>query len=116
MPKGVTVEGDAQPAGEEPRFKAPKYTLKPGDFKITLEGSGSFTEPGEGTSQASENAGETGQPQLTQSNPRLYGKLYLVLGLAGVILALGFIVLYRARAAAPGPPSGSAAPKGKQRG
>lgn len=116
VPKGVTVQGDAQPAGEEPRFNAPKYALKPGDFKITLEGSGSFTEAGEGAAQPSENAGDTGQLQLTQSNPRLYDKLYLVLGLAGAILALGFIVLYRARAAAPGPPSGPAAPKGKQRG
>jgi hypothetical protein len=115
VPKGVAVRGDAQPAGEEPRFHAPKYALKSGDFKITLEGSGSFTDNGEGAAQNTANPSDTGQPQLTQSNPRLYDKLYLVLGLAGAILALGFVLLYRARAAAPGPPSGPAA-KGKQRG
>jgi hypothetical protein len=115
VPKGVTLEGDAQAAGEEPRFNAPKYTVKPGDFKVRITGSGSFTAPGEDSSQ--QGADDSGQPQLTQSNPRLYGKLYLVLGLATAILGLGFIVLYRTRSGEPrARASNPPAPKGKQRG
>jgi hypothetical protein len=37
-----------------------------------------------------------GQPQVTQIMPRLYTKLNLILPLALGILALGFVLLYRA--------------------
>jgi hypothetical protein len=109
VPSGVSLTGDVTEDGVEPRFNAPKYRVAAGDFKVTVQGAGSFTESG-GTN-ASAAADDSGAPQLSESKPRIYDQLYTVLGLALGILALGFVALYRARTGDTSPPA-----KGHQRG
>ena len=109
VPSGVSLTGDVKEDGVEPRFNAPKYRVAAGNFKVTVQGSGSFTEAAGANTSAT--ADDSGAPQLSESNPRIYDKLYIVLGLALGILALGFVTLYRAGTSDSSPPA-----KGQQRG
>jgi hypothetical protein len=112
VPPGVSLAGDVTEDGVETRFNAPKYRVAAGDFKITIQGSGSFTEPAANSAAAGD---DSGAPQLSESRPRIYDRLYTVLGLALGILALGFVAMYRARTSDQRSSAG-AAPKGAGRG
>ncbi len=90
-PDGVTLKGDGlEPRGQEPRTKASIYQMKAGSFKVEISGTGSLRQ-----ARSSEPEGESG-PQVTTVLPKIYAKLYWILGLGLGILALGFILLYRA--------------------
>jgi hypothetical protein len=105
VPNGVTIEGDGlTPLGQEPSTQANIYDIKGDAFTVKLEGSGTLA-AGDGSSDND----DSGAPKITEVRPYLYTNLYPILGLSFAILALGFVVMYRAR------PSDSA-PKGKQRG
>jgi hypothetical protein len=97
VPDGVTIEGAGlEEVGTEPKTQAKIYNVKTDAFAFKLSGSGSISLEGAGGSEGSASQeDDTGQPPLVQSNPRIYEKLPLVMGLAGAILLLGFILLYR---------------------
>ncbi|MBV6434495.1 MAG: hypothetical protein IANPNBLG_04748 [Bryobacteraceae bacterium] len=109
-PRGVTLKGEGvRELGREPSTQAAIYSLSGQNLKVEIEGSGSM-------SDASAASGDEG-PGIQEILPRVYERVYMVLGLAVSILALGFLVLYRApgnpRAAAPAEADSS--PKGKRR-
>lgn len=110
-PDGVTLAGAGlSDLGQEPRSKAHIFGLKGTSYKIEL--TGAVAAP---AAENSEAAGEQDSgPPVEQIMPRLNGKAPLIAGLALGILALGFVLLYRAPAAAPAGPA--AAKGGNERG
>jgi hypothetical protein len=101
VPEGVTLKGGGiEPRGQEPRTKATIYQARGASYKVEISGTGSLRQ-----ARSSESEGESG-PQIQPVLPRIYGKLYWILGLGLGILTLGFILLYRAHQP---PPAGLAA-------
>lgn len=97
VPKGVSLTGDGiTPQGVDPSGKVNIYSTTAQDYKVNLQGSAET-----GMTQGGESGGseeETGQPRITETKPRVYEQLPVVVALASAILMLGFIVLYRAAA------------------
>lgn len=108
-PKGVSLKSDLiQELGREPSTQAAIYNVKGDDFKVQIEGTGSLREA------ASEGgAGEDG-PSIQEIMPRVYDRLYLVMGLASAVLVLGFFLVYRSSAPAVQQAPGESG-KGKRR-
>jgi hypothetical protein len=89
VPKGVTLEGTGvSEIGADPSGKATLYSISGPEYAVTIGGAAAG-------SMAADPA-ETGQPTITQTRPRLYSQLPIVLALAFGVLMLGFIALYRA--------------------
>jgi hypothetical protein len=94
VPRGVTLEGDGVSAlGQDPSGKASLYSITGQEYSVKISGGTEAAPAGDGQGGSAEE--DTGAPQIQQTNPRVYGELPTVLGLAAVILLLGFIVLYR---------------------
>ncbi len=92
-PNGVTIKGDGiQSLGQEPRTKAAIYDVKGSDFKIEIAGAGTLQQSDD---SASDDSG--GGATYEQIPPKVYGSMKWILMLAFAILALGFILLYRAQ-------------------
>jgi hypothetical protein len=90
-PKGVTLASDnLKDLGPEPRTQATIYQVVGDDVKFQFTGTGSLRAAAE-AAQQSEDTG----PSIEDVKPRIYGRLYPVLGLAAFILLLGFVLLYR---------------------
>jgi hypothetical protein len=103
VPMGVTLEGEGlTQLGADPSGKAMLYSVKGPDYSVKINGSVS-TSQGGGSQED-----DTGAPGITQTNPRLYSQLPVVIALASAVLMLGFVILYRAT-------RNSAASKGKAR-
>jgi hypothetical protein len=103
VPNGVTLQGEGvENKGQEPRSKASVYSVKAATYKVEIAGSMRAAAP------ADSDAGDNG-PALEEVAPKILQKnMIWILALALGILALGFIVLYRAQPAATEPrPSGS---------
>ncbi len=91
-PPGVTLKGDdIELAGTEPTTQATIYRIKNADFKVQIEGTGSLGQPGASSQE------ENGAPSIEEVKPRIYDRMYWILGMAFAVLALGSIVLYRAK-------------------
>jgi hypothetical protein len=89
-PNGVTIKGDnLQMKGEEPKSQAKVFAVNGSDFRVSIEGA---------IAAAPEEAANEG-PQVEEVMPKVWGRMPVILGLALGILALGFIVLYRAQPA-----------------
>jgi hypothetical protein len=89
-PQGVTLAGDSiRSLGSEPQTNANIYEVNGNDFKVTIAGSGSLNQ------QQNAPAQDSG-PQIDQVLPRIFRNVIPILALAFGILALGFILLYRA--------------------
>ena len=113
-PRGVTLKGAGlSDLGREPATQAGIYNLAAQDFKVEITGSGSLREPSSGGG-----GGEEEGPSIQEILPRLYTRLYVVLGLVAAILLVGFIMIYRNSGAPTQTVSGAAAlaEKGKRRG
>ena len=94
IPTGVTVKGDdIELAGQEPKTQANIYRIKGSEFKVTVEGIGSL-QPAAGDASGGDD--DNGSPTIQQVKPRIYDRLYLILGIAFATLAAGSVVLYRA--------------------
>ena len=107
-PAGVTIQGEGiESLGQEPRTRASIYGVKGREYTVQILGTGSLRGP-DGTSE--EEAG----PSIEQILPKMYDRRYLVLGLALLILGLGFLMLYRR--AAPVRPDASEPARGSRRG
>jgi hypothetical protein len=105
-PQGVELKGDGLEAvGREPRSQAQIFGVKRAPFEVEIQGTGSI--------RSSESAAEDEDsgPGIQQILPRLYDRVYIVLGLAILILALGFAMLYRRTI----PPAPEPPPRGKRR-
>ncbi|MEJ7607419.1 MAG: hypothetical protein WKF37_14425 [Bryobacteraceae bacterium] len=95
-PKGVRIEGEGvTDLGPEPRTQATVYNVSSKNFSLAVLGKGSLREAAEAAG-GSEPADDT--PRIEESRPRIYQRIYWVLGLAGAMLALGFAMLYRTTA------------------
>ena len=104
VPQGVTLKGpDMDMLGQEPTSKATIYNVKGPDLAIAVEGTGTLQEPSGGSDD-----GGAGSPGLSENLPKLYamaagnsGMLDSMLAVKWVLvtiivmLALGFVMLYR---------------------
>jgi hypothetical protein len=87
-PPGVTLAGTGlKPLGTEPNTQAAIYEVAGATYKVSVEGAG--------TLQASDSSGDDSGPSIGEILPRVYGKLAWVLAPSLIILALGFVLLYR---------------------
>lgn len=93
VPDGVTMKGEGlELKGQEPRSKAFVYSVNRLDYKVELTGA---------VAAAPEANSEDAGPSLEEISPRiLRSNMKWVLALALAVLALGFILLYRAQPAA----------------
>ena len=99
-PAGVTLEGTGlQDIGEEPRSHAHIYGLNAAAYNIKLTGAAAAPAPAEAAGDSGDQQ-DSGGSRLEVILPRVYGKAPLIVGLAFAILALGFLLLYRAQAPA----------------
>ena len=93
VPNGVTAKGDAiELAGQEPKTQASIYRIKSGSLKVEIEGTGALTQPSASGEQAED---DSGQPTIHEVKPRIYDRLYLILGMSLAILGFGSVLLYR---------------------
>lgn len=89
-PSGVTLSGKGlKPLGQEPTTQANIYEIANGPFKVDITGTGTLSGDSGGGSD------DNGAPGIVEARPRIYGKLYWVLGLSLAILGIGFALLYR---------------------
>ncbi len=92
FPKGVTVRGAAlESNGVEPTTQAAIFTLKVRDYKLEIDGAGALR-----SQQAPAESPADEGPSIEQILPRLYDRLYWILGLTLAVLAIGFVINYRA--------------------
>lgn len=92
-PNGVTLAGEhLADMGTEPRTQAHIYGLNDPSYKITLTGAEAAAPAAADADQGDANSG----PQIEQIMPRVYNQAKTILVLALGILALGFVLLYRA--------------------
>jgi hypothetical protein len=93
VPNGVTAKGaDIELAGQEPKTQASIYRIKNASFKVEVEGIGSLTQPDASASQGED---DSGQPTIQEVKPRIYDRLYWILGMSFAILGLGAVLLSR---------------------
>jgi hypothetical protein len=96
VPNGVTLKGDdIELAGQEPKTEARVYRIKNANFKVEVEGTGSLQPPDASASQGEDGGG---QPTIQEVKPRIYDRLYWILGISFAILGLGCALLYRSTA------------------
>jgi hypothetical protein len=97
VPNGITLKGEGvQDRGQEPRSKATVYSVTAASYKVEIAGA----MPAAPAADANADAGDNG-PSLEEISPKILRQnMKWILALAFGILALGFIVLYRAQPAA----------------
>jgi hypothetical protein len=89
-PRGVTLKGEnLNDLGAEPQTQAQIYGLTGTAYKIQLSGAAAPAE-------TADSGGQDGAPQIEAMMPRVVQKAPLILALALAILAIGFVMLYRA--------------------
>jgi 5-hydroxyisourate hydrolase-like protein (transthyretin family) len=92
VPRGMSLKGDKlQSMGTEPRTQASIYAVAFGPFTATVEGAGTIRNQ---TAPADESEEGGGTP-VDVIPPKIYDRVYWVLGLAFGILGIAFYQLYR---------------------
>jgi hypothetical protein len=90
-PQGVTIFGGAiTQIGEEPQTHAKIYEVTSKEYSVTIEGAGSLSAP-----EAASSGGGGGGGNIQQIKARIYDRVAVIVGLAILILAAGFVLLYR---------------------
>jgi hypothetical protein len=90
-PQGVKLLGDALTnLGPEPRTQATVYEVRGDEYKVAIEGTGSLR-----ASAASQENEEESGPKVAQKKPRIYDRLPVLLTLVGLMMSIGFVLLYR---------------------
>jgi hypothetical protein len=90
VPNGVSLSGDGlKPLGQEPTTQAAIYEVSEAAYQVSIQGSGSMR------AAANEDASDEDGPSIQQILPRVYDRLAAILIPALLILALGFVLLYR---------------------
>lgn len=96
FPKGVTATGPMlESNGTEPTTQATIYTLKGTTYKIDINGAGSLRAQQPAEQPPPSEGSDEGQ-SLDIILPRIYDKLYWILGLTLGILAIGFFLNFKA--------------------
>ena len=91
VPPGVTLTGERlTDMGTEPKSQDHIFGLPAATYSIKLEGAAA--PPPEAENPAGE---QQDSPPIEAIMPRLYGNVYVILGLSLAILAVGFVLLYR---------------------
>jgi hypothetical protein len=95
-PAGVTIQGEGlSQVGQEPNSQAVIYEVKTAAYKVNIQGSGSMR------AAAADDSGDDNGPQIQQILPPAFEEhRFLIMGVALVALALGFVLLYRKGSAA----------------
>jgi hypothetical protein len=94
-PPGVTIKGQGlESRGIEPRTQSTILQTSAAAFRLSIEGSGVLRRAQPDAAESPEQNG----PSIQMTLPKIYDRLYWVLALAGSILLLGFVLLYRAPA------------------
>jgi hypothetical protein len=89
-PAGVELKGDGlEMLGREPRSQAQIFGVTGDAIQVEIQGAGSIR-PAEAPAEDDDSG-----PGIQRILPRLYDRVYIVVGLALAILALGFVMLYR---------------------
>jgi len=97
IPAGVSLTGEGlQLVGQEPQSQASIYSIQSPQYKVEIQGTGSMGGGGAPAGQADDSGSS-----LDQIFPRIYSNVYTILGLAFLILAIGFVQLYRMNATQP---------------
>lgn len=97
VPNGVSVKGDdVELAGQEPKTQASIYRIKNASFKVEVDGTGSLQQPAANATSSADD--DSGQPTIQEVKPRIYDRLYWILGMSFAILGLGSAILYRNKA------------------
>jgi len=92
-PAAVTLAGPTLSSlGQEPTTQANIYDAKGMEYTVEITGSGMLRPP---AAETPDEAAGSGGPEIKQIRPKLYERLYWVLGLTLAILALGFFWIYR---------------------
>jgi hypothetical protein len=99
VPNGVTLEGSGLTSlGSEPQTQAAIYETAAAAFEVKIAGEGSIRSP----EPAAEEADDSGPSLRTIPPPGFEDRRLQILALMFVVLALGFVLLYRkGRTAAP---------------
>jgi hypothetical protein len=91
-PRGVTLNGpNIEMIGREPTTQATVYQVKGKEYSLEIEGAGQLESP--------ESAGQGGGRGIQTISARVYDQIFAIIGLAFLVLLLGFILLYRRGAA-----------------
>jgi hypothetical protein len=91
VPNGVTAKSDdLELAGTEPKTQAKIYRIKSASFKVEVDGTGILA-----PTQSEGSGDDNGQPQVQEVKPRIYERMYWILGMAFAILGLGSVLLAR---------------------
>jgi len=94
VPTGVTLKGEGlQSLGQEPQTQASIYDVKGSEFKVEVSGAGSLRGPADSAAEEASSGG----PTIDQIQPKVYNHIYWIVALGVSILALGFLLLYRAQ-------------------
>lgn len=89
-PDGVKLEGpNLTLVGREPSTQAAIYDVKGREYEAAITGTGTLRSAAPAEQNSSEN------PPIQEVLPRVYDRLYVVLGLILSILAVGFVLLWR---------------------
>jgi hypothetical protein len=96
FPKGVTATSAAlEPNGVEPTTQASIFSVKANvsAYKVSIDGAGQLRR-----NAPAEPAGEDNAPSIEIIQPRIYERKYVILGLILGVLAVGFVLNFRATA------------------
>jgi len=97
-PSAVTLSGPGiSSLGQEPTTQANIYDSKSTEYSVEITGMGALR-PAAPEAGGDESGGGGGGPEIKQIKPKLYERLYWVLGLTLAILGLGFALIYRSDA------------------
>jgi hypothetical protein len=101
-PPGVTLEGPSLTGiGNEPQTGAAVYELKGTEYAMTIQGTGALQPAPAAASGGQAEAGASGEEQgggIDVAKPRIYQRAGWILGLTFLMLAIGFLMLYRTEA------------------
>jgi hypothetical protein len=90
-PQGMSFKGDKlTERGVEPRTQANIYETSAGPFTILVEGAGTLR----GQTQESSSDEERGNTPIDVIQPRIYDRVYWILGIAFALLGIAFFRLY----------------------
>ncbi len=90
VPAGVTLKGEGvELLGQEPTTQAGIYSVKAADYRVEIDGTGTIAPPQTPSGE------DSGMPQIVEGPPRIYGRIWWILGLCFLILAIGASLLYR---------------------
>ena len=86
VPKGLGLKGDGlEEFAPEPRTQASIYGVKNGPFTVSITG--------KAAPPSAEGKEESGAPEVLPGRPRIYDRLYWILGITAAILLLGLYSL-----------------------